>query len=97
MSGAVGAMCRQRSVDSARVMRVIGGVGTYLNMSSTGWPECTSRVRDACGSSDARDTPFVFDFEVDAPGWLARTPDGVGSRPGATLMKVGFDSQAKVA
>jgi len=46
VSGAVGAICRQRRVDSARLRRVDGGEGRYLNMSFSGWPEFTRRVRD---------------------------------------------------
>ena len=90
-------MCRHRSVTSARAMREMGGVGTYLYMSSRGCPELTRNVRDDCGSSDGDGVPFVFDFEVEAPGWLVREGAGTASRPGATLIKDGFDSQVKVA
>lgn len=45
MSGAVGAICRQRKVLSAKPRRVNGGVGRYLNMSFNGWPLWTKNVR----------------------------------------------------
>ena len=57
MSGAVGAMCRQRRVDSAIERRVMGG-GRYRNMSSSGWPECTRTTRSGVRDDEA--------FEVEA-------------------------------
>lgn len=49
VSGAVGATCRQRSVDSASASLVVGGEGRYLYISFSGWPELASIVREMTG------------------------------------------------
>ena|SRR6266702_2069305 len=45
VSGAVGAMWRHLRVASARFSRVVGAVGTYLDMSLSGCPDVANIVR----------------------------------------------------
>lgn len=83
VSGAVGAMCRHRSVDSANPNRVAGGLGTYLNMSSRGWPEVARIVR-------AHESDFLAGDGVDG-GMFSCSCGFQGER----RMYVGFVSQVK--
>lgn len=83
VSGAVGAMCRHRSVDSARPIRVAGGLGKYLNMSSSGWPEVARTV--LVHALDSPDEVLDGDKVSCSSG-----------NPGARRIYVGFVSQVKV-
>lgn len=91
VSGAVGAMWRQRSVASAMESRVAGGDGRYLNISSSGWPECTRIVRDGV------DELLDIGFEVEAlPLGFALDEEDVSSNA-PTRMYAGFVSHEKDA
>lgn len=83
MSGAVGAICRHRSVDSANPNRTAGALGKYLNMSSRGWPEVARIVRAHESDFSAGDGPDGGIFSCSCGG------------PGERRIYVGFVSQVK--
>lgn len=83
VSGAVGAMCRHLSVDSASPIRVAGGLGRYLNMSSSGWPEVARIV--LAHALDSLNEVLDGDMFSCSSG-----------SPGARRIYVGFVSQVKV-
>jgi hypothetical protein len=62
VSGAVGAMCRHLKVDSRSDKRVLGGFGTYFNISFNGCPELISKLLLTDGlpevKTEALDTMF---------------------------------------